>query len=83
VEEFMVDLRESLDDLVQAIEDENPEHDMEDAIDSIIEAHDAQVANERATMDDFDKLDISYGLAELESAEHGTDPPKVSLPLRL
>jgi predicted transcriptional regulator len=55
----MADLRESLDELAQTIEDENPEHDMKDAIDNIIEAHDAQVADERAMMDDCNKLDIS------------------------
>jgi hypothetical protein len=59
VEENMADLRNVLDELAQVIEDENPENDMEDAIDSIIEAHDAQVADEWAIMDDCDKLDIS------------------------
>jgi hypothetical protein len=59
VEENMADLCKVLDETAQAIEDQNPENDMEDAIDSIIEAHDAQVADEWAMMDDCDKLDIS------------------------
>jgi hypothetical protein len=78
VEVYMADLRKALDELAQAIQEEDPDNDMEDAIDSI-EVQDAQVADEWDMVDDFDNLDISYDLTETESAKQETNLTKVSL----
>jgi hypothetical protein len=79
VKEYTADLHKAPDESAQAIKQEQPDDDMEDTIDSIIEVHDTQVGDEWEMMDGFDKSDISYGLTEPESAEQEADSTKVSL----